>query len=140
MDLQEEKCVMVIDEALPLGIIANTAAVLGITLGQLCPEITGGDTADASGCVHPGITAVPVPILRAGVQALRALREALRRPEFQEVTVVDFSDVAQGCKAYGAYIEQMAAAPEDSLHYLGLALCGPKKKVNRLTGSMPLLR
>ena len=27
MDLQNEKCVMVIDEKLPLGIIANTAAM-----------------------------------------------------------------------------------------------------------------
>ncbi|BFL45605.1 hypothetical protein K420107F6_08940 [Lactonifactor longoviformis] len=32
MDLQNEKCVMVIDENLPLGIIANTAAIMGITL------------------------------------------------------------------------------------------------------------
>lgn len=132
MDLQEEKCVMVIDEALPLGIIANTAAVLGITLGHLRPEIIGGDVADGSGSLHAGIT--------AGAGAVRALREALCRPEFQEVTVVDFSDVAQGCKVYGEYIEKMAAAPEDGLQYLGLALCGPKKKVNKLTGSMPLLR
>ncbi len=35
MDLQNEKCVMVIDENLPLGIIANTAAIMGITLGTL---------------------------------------------------------------------------------------------------------
>lgn len=35
MDLQNEKCVMVIDENLPLGIIANTAAIMGITLGNV---------------------------------------------------------------------------------------------------------
>ena len=29
MDLQNEKCVMVIDENLPLGIIANTAQLWG---------------------------------------------------------------------------------------------------------------
>lgn len=34
MDLQNEKCVMVIDEQLPLGLIANTAAIMGITLGK----------------------------------------------------------------------------------------------------------
>ena len=38
MDLQNEKCVMVIDEHLPLGIIANTAAIMGITLGKKMPE------------------------------------------------------------------------------------------------------
>ena len=29
MNLQNEKCVMVIDENLPLGLIANTAAIMG---------------------------------------------------------------------------------------------------------------
>lgn len=26
------------------------------------------------------------------------------------------------------------------LNYLGVCICGPKKKVNKLTGSLPLLR
>ena len=39
MDLQNEKCVMVIDENLPLGVIANTAAIMGITLGKQMPEV-----------------------------------------------------------------------------------------------------
>ena len=30
--------------------------------------------------------------------------------------------------------------PEADLRYLGVAICGPKKKVNKLTGHMPLLR
>ncbi len=34
MELQNEKCVMIIDENMPLGIIANTAAIMGITLGK----------------------------------------------------------------------------------------------------------
>lgn len=32
MDLQNEKCVMVIDEHLPLGIIANAAAIMALVL------------------------------------------------------------------------------------------------------------
>ena len=43
MDWQNEKCVMVIDESLPLGIIANTAAIMGITLGKKMPEVVGAD-------------------------------------------------------------------------------------------------
>lgn len=34
MDLRNEKCVMVIDGNLPLGIIANTTTIMGITLGK----------------------------------------------------------------------------------------------------------
>ncbi len=37
-------------------------------------------------------------------------------------------------------MEKMRETPEEELTYLGLAICGAKKKVNRLTGSMPLLR
>ena len=37
MNLENEKCVMIIDESLPLGLIANTAAILGISLGAAIP-------------------------------------------------------------------------------------------------------
>ena len=38
------------------------------------------------------------------------------------------------------FIEKMGHVPESTLRYLGVAVCGSKKKVNKLTGSMPLLR
>ncbi len=44
-----EKCVMIIDEQLPLGIIANTAAIMGITLGKSIPEVVGKDVYDKTG-------------------------------------------------------------------------------------------
>ena len=63
MDWQSEKCVMVIDESLPLGIIANTAAIMGITLGKKMPEVVGADVTDQKrqrtswhhriSCAHP---------------------------------------------------------------------------------------
>ncbi|MCT8193054.1 DUF2000 domain-containing protein, partial [Pseudomonas monteilii] len=37
----QEKCVMIIDEQLPIGLVANTAAILGATLGKLFPEGIG---------------------------------------------------------------------------------------------------
>ena len=66
---------MVIDEQLPSGVIANTAAIMGITLGKKMTEVVGADVADKTGNEH-----------------------------------------------------------------LGIAICGAKKKVNTLTGSMALLR
>ena len=44
------------------------------------------------------------------------------------------------CKTYAEFIEKMKDAAESELNYLGIAICGTKKKVNQLTGSMPLLR
>ena len=140
MDLQNEKCVMVIDENLPLGLIANTAAIMGITLGKKMPEVVGADVADQSGNEHLGIIEFPVPILCGSTEDIKAIREKLYRPEFMDLTVVDFSDLAQGCKTYSEFIEKMGRVDESSLRYLGVAICGTKKKVNQLTGNLPLPR
>ena len=113
---------------------------MGITLGQKLPEVVGADVSDQSGHVHLGIIEFPVPILKAGPKAIKALRERLYQPEFQDVTAVDFSDLAQSCKTYDEFIGKMARAAEPELQYFGVALCGAKKKINKLTGSMPLLR
>ncbi len=140
MELQKEKCVMVIDESLPLGIIANTAAIMGITLGKKMPEVVGADVIDQSGNEHLGIIEFPVPILRGSPEIIKQIREKLYQPEFQELTAVDFSDLAQGCKTYDEFIDKMGRVPESTLRYYGVAICGAKRKVNQLTGSMPLLR
>ncbi len=36
--------------------------------------------------------------------------------------------------------ETRTVVPEMELNYFGIAICGAKKKVNKLTGSMALLR
>lgn len=140
MDLQNEKCVMVIDENLPLGIIANTAAIMGITLGKKMPEVVGEDVYDKTGGRHLGIIEFPVPILKGNTDTIKTIREKLYAPEFADLTVVDFSDLAQGCKTYDEFIGKMKETDEAELHYFGIAICGAKKKVNKLTGSMGLLR
>ncbi len=140
MTVEDTKSVIVIDESLPLGILANTAAILGITLGRQVPELVGKDALDASGERHLGIVTIPVPILKGSRDILRKLKERLKAEDFQDIIVVDFSDVAQGCNVYSQYIAKAAVTPEEMHTYLGLAICGSRKKVNKLTGSMPLLR
>ena len=133
MNLQNEKCVMVIDENLPLGLIANTAAIMGITLGKEMPEVVGRNVMDQDGYLHPGIIEFPVPILKADPAAIKDIREKLYEAEFQDLYVVDFSDLAQGCKT-------MSVTSQETLLYYGIGICEPKKKVNKLTGSLSLLR
>ena len=117
MDLQNEKCVMVIDESLPPGIIANTAAIMGITLGKQMPEVVGADVYDGTGNGHLGIIEFPVPILKGNVEAIKSIREKLYEPEFSDLTVVDFSDLAQGCKTDDEFIEKMKDVSERPLKY-----------------------
>jgi len=131
MDAVKTKCVMVIDEALPIGIISNTAAVMGITLGKMKPEAVGTNVLDKSGREHLGVIEFPVPILKGDVTLIKELREKLYDPEFSNLTVVDFSDVAQGCKTYDEYIGKISDVPEDELQYFGIAICGDKRDYPR---------
>lgn len=140
MSSQEMKCVLVIDEHLPLGLAANTAAVLGVTLGKVVHGITGPDIIDGDGASHLGIVNVPLPILKGNEELLRELRIRLHGEEFAGLTVVDFTDTAQGIHVYEDYAARMAGLSLSGQRYFGLAICGDKKRVNRLTGSLPLLR
>lgn len=140
MNAQNEKCVLILDEQLPGGILANTAAILGITLGKKLPDVVGETVSDSDGNQHLGIIEFPVPILKSTGDAIKAIREQLYDDNYSDITVVDFTDLAQGCRTYDEFIGKMKHTPGVNLEYLGLAMCGPKKKINKLTGSMPLLR
>jgi len=140
MNLPEQKCVLVIDSALPLGLIANTAAILGTTLGAAMPQMVGRDVCDASGNTHRGINTVPTTVLQAGEELLKSLRQRLYEPEFADLVAVDFTDVAQRIHIYEDYLKEAEGTATDAFQYYGIALFGDKKKVNRLTGMLPLLR
>jgi len=140
MNVENEKCVIVVDENLPIGIIANTAAILGITMGMKMPDVVGNDVSDLEGNFHMGIIQFPIPILKGNTEVLKSIRTKLFEPQFAELTVVDFSDLAQGCKTYDEFQKKMANTSECELKYVGIAICGNKKQVNKLTGNLPLLR
>ena len=140
MDTLMSKCVMVIDEKLPIGLIANTAAILGTTLGKKIPDFVGEDFTDQAGYEHLGIVANPIPILKGDKDIIKTIRKRLYEPEFKDMVVVDFTNVAQTCNSYPEFVVRMSRVLEEDMQYLGVAICGEKKKVNKLTGSMPLLR
>lgn len=140
MNTEKEKCVILIDEELSTGIIANTSAILGVTIGMKNPTVVGCDVTDYDSNVHSGIIKFPIPILKSCKKDLKCLREKLYDDSFSDLTVVDFTDLAQSCKNYDEYTEKMKACPQTELSYMGLAICGDKKKINKLTGNLPLLR
>lgn len=68
---------MVIDRTLPLGMIANTAGIMGITLGKQIPETIGTKVLDKSGCPHLGIIQIPVPVLGTDREKIKEIRQRL---------------------------------------------------------------
>lgn len=131
---------MVMDASLAPGIAANTAALLGMTLGSKVKEAIGCDVQDADGNRHMGILQIPLPILKMETEKLQELRRQLFDQEYEDVIIVDFSDAAQTCNVYEDWIVKAGNLPENQFHYLGIGLYGDKKKINRLCGSLPLYR
>ena len=135
------KIVMVINQEIPLGLVANTAAVLGISLSKMFPqEIVGCDIQDASGNMHRGITAQTIPVLGANREQIKEIRDKMFDEAYSDITVIDFSEVAQRCLEYDNYIKMLSCLPSSDIYYLGICLYGPKKQVNKLTGNIGLLR
>ncbi|MGN9863464.1 DUF2000 domain-containing protein [Bacillus swezeyi] len=138
--MNETKCALIIDENLPLGLIANTAAILGAALGKNKPGLLGENVTDGSGIEHLGIVKVPIPILKGNAELLHELRNKLLTDDFRRILTVDFTDVAQSIHTYEAYTETFQSTASSDYRYFGIGICGDKKKINRLTGSLGLLR
>lgn len=135
-----QKCVIVLDEALPVGLLANAAAVLATAVGRRRPEVVGADLPDASGRIHPGLVQLTLPILRASRAELADVAQRAHQLPGDAVLVIGFSEAAQRARTYEGYAAALAATPTADLQYLGLALCGDRAAVARLTGALRLLR
>lgn len=132
------KCAVVVGAELPVGLAANAAGVLSVTLGHRVDGLVGADVEDADGVTHPGIIHVPLPILTAPRDAVAAIVRAAA--EDDEIFFVAFSALAQSCRTYDEYTARMATTATADLDSVGVALHGPRKRVDRLVGSLPLLR
>lgn len=56
--------------------------------------MVGANVIDQSENEHLGIIEFLVPILKGSPKTIIAIREKLYQPDFQDLTVVDFSDLA----------------------------------------------
>lgn len=133
------KCVIVINENLPIGLISNTAAVLGASFGKLEPQHIDKDIFDSSGQIHRGIVNIPIPILKSNQENIAAIRKTALEM-YSDTIIVDFSKTAQGCNSYDHYEKLAAETAAEAFEYLGILLYGNSKKIASLTGCLPLLR
>ena len=129
---------MVISESLPVGLAVNAAGVLAATLGRRVESLVGPDVVDGSGERHAGLVRIPIPVLKADEEEIRKVRA--RAAELEDLLVVDVTETAQSSRTYEEYEDRMSLAQGDGLGYLGVALYGEKRSVNKLTGNLPLLR
>ena len=130
-------CAIVLRADLPPGLAANAAAVLAAGVSHARPELIGPDVRDGSGDVHPGITTIPLPVLRADANGLGRLACAARQAG---VAFWGFTDLAQSCHCYDEYASRMASTPPSQLRYVGVSMVGDPAVVKSLTGQLGLYR
>jgi hypothetical protein len=132
------KMVIVLDESLSLGLLANTSAVLSLSLGEKIKGLIGKDLLDKSGVTHIGLTQIPLPILKASKEQILKIYQASLGDK--ELLMIDITDSAQTTKNYNDYEDKLKEKTSSEHIFLGLALAGSIKTINKLTGSLPLLR
>lgn len=140
MEINNMKCVMIFDESLPVGVIANTAAIMGASLGKADPEVVGITPVDMDGNEHSGLIQFPVPILKSDSDTIQDIRKKALDTYGEDIDIIDFTDISQKSMTYDDYLNNYKATAGDDISYLGLTLCGPKKAINKLTGNLSLLR
>jgi hypothetical protein len=120
--------------------VANTAAILAMTLGSERPDLIGHAVHDADGNRHQGITTIVMPILMSDADGLIDLRRRATAQETAGPGLIDVTEAAQRAKSYQAYELRIGEMRHDQLRYLGLCLHGPEKLVRSLTGDLPLMK
>ena len=131
-----ERCVIVVDSALPPGRAANAAAVLALTIGQRHPGLVGAPLLDARGQTMPGLIPIGISVLAATQDELGALASA---GDAAGLDVLRFPVEGQQTKNYTEFLAAVAQVERDALRYVGIALVGGKKPISKLVGKLDLL-
>jgi hypothetical protein len=122
---------------LPAGRSANAAAVLALTIGQRHPALVGEPLIDASGFHHPGLIPIGIAVLAASQEELCEIRQNGLETGCD---VVDFPVDGQQTTNYQTFQEAVAATLPDALRYVGVALIGGRREINRIVGRLKLLK
>ncbi|WKV52731.1 DUF2000 domain-containing protein [Dickeya fangzhongdai] len=137
-DVTSHKCTIVIDKDLGAGLSINAASVIGISFGRTVDNLVGPDMQSQDAVNYPGVIYAPLPVLLAPGGYVQ---ELLRHAEADdEIYSMPFSALAQSCRTYDEYGERISAVNSDNIELVAIGLIGPKKKITRLTGNLPLFK
>ena len=134
----DDKFVIIIDNDLPPGLIANASAVLSLSMGHIVTGIVGKGVTDKSGTTHNGITNIPIIILGSNKKQLKSM--IAESTKLEDVKIIGFNTLALSSKHYQEYTGKMINTSTESLEYIGVALFGRKALVDKITGNLPLLK
>lgn len=137
-DPQQHKIVVLLAEELPLGLAMNALSVISVSLGKDIPGLVGQDLFSLDRVRYPGVVTTPLPILKAPQPLLDTILGDFRAS--QDIALYPFSCLAQSCRTYPEYEEKLSGQASTALALAGLGLVGPRKEINKVSGSLALYR
>lgn len=132
------KWVVVVDRTLPHGLAMNAVACIAASVGRSIPNVVGPGGLDASGGHHRGLAWLGCTVLAGDAAELREIRT--RAMAKDGLLVVDMAVQAQAIRVYDDYLAALADADEADITYQAVSVVGPRNKVDKLAGRLPLLR
>ena len=131
------KWVVLVDASLPAGLAVNAAVcVAGATTAGVS-GLLGPAAEDAEGSGHPGLPWAGCSVLAATPEQLATVRR--RAAAAEGVFVADMPEAAQSTRVYAEYLAQVGTTSTEDLRYLAVSVVGPRNRVDKLVGRLPLL-
>lgn len=137
-DASQHRCTIIIDKDLPAGLAMNAASVIGISFGRRVDNLVGPDMQSLDEVNYPGVIYAPLPVLLASGDYLHELQASAESDD--EMYVMPFSALAQSCKTYEEYGERISSVKSENIELVAIGIIGPKKKLTRMTGNLPLYK
>lgn len=131
------KWVIVVADSLPAGRAVNAAVCVASATTRAVAGLLGPDVIDSAGDAHPGLPWIGCTILTASAETLRQIRA--KGVAHEATFVADMPGVAQAIRVYDEYIDTIGSTDPEMIDYLAVSLVGPKNRIDKIVGSLPLM-
>ncbi|WP_313618062.1 DUF2000 domain-containing protein [Agrobacterium sp.] len=131
---------IIVNPALPMGLIANTIGAIGIGIGAKIPQLAADRLTDMHERSIDISSNRPVPILQADADTIRNIMLKIIDAGTQDIVTVPFPAFARALHNYQDYQQTFPDRDLSQEVIDGLGLAGPTKLVRSLTGALKLLR
>jgi hypothetical protein len=131
------KWVVVVAADIQPGRAVNAAVCVAAATSANVAGVLGPDARDVGGQVHPGLPWAGCTILTADAATLRGIRaKAAAHPG---TFVADMPAAAQATRVYDEYLGALSSTAPDEIDYLAVSVVGPRNRVDKIVGRLPLM-
>lgn len=131
------KWVIVVNDRLPPGRAVNAAVCAAAATSASIAGLLGNNAIDGDGNDHAGLPWAGCSVLVAHAATLRTIRE--KASAHEGTFVADMPATAQHTRVYDEYLATMVITPAEDIEYYAVSLIGPRNRVDRIVGRLPLM-